>query len=171
MKATLVLVPFACALLWTQDAVRLDDVTNAQNQAPKAKVDDAKAIHRAAMDYVEAFYYTKPELLERSLSKQLSKYGYWMDKDAKDYRGSSMNYAQAIKLAKGWNKNNRRKLTSSPKQVRILDRLDKTAAVKVRAFWGVDYMHLEKVAGKWKIRHVMWQSMPKPAKAGTNGDR
>ena len=172
MKATLMLVPFACALMWSQDVVRLDDVTNQQKPAAEAADGDNKALHRAAMDYVEGFYYAKPELLERSLSKELSKFGYYRPKTAKTYgKGSKMNYEQALQLAKKWNIKNHRKLESSPKQVKILDRLDRTAAVKVSAVWGVDYMHLEKVDGKWKIRHVIWQSLPKATKVGSAGQR
>ncbi len=42
----------------------------------------------------------------------------------------------------------------------VLDLLDQTASAKLTASWGIDHMQLGKVDGKWKIRHVMWQSHP-----------
>ena len=38
--------------------------------------------------------------------------------------------------------------------------LDKTASAKVVAHWGVDYMHLAKVDGRWMIRNILCQSPP-----------
>ena len=34
------------------------------------------------------------------------------------------------------------------------------AAGKITAFWGIDYVHLVKEEGVWRIRHVIWQSEP-----------
>ena len=43
----------------------------------------------------------------------------------------------------------------------LLDVLDQTAAAKVTAWWGTDYVLLAKQNGKWMITHVLWQSYPK----------
>jgi hypothetical protein len=42
----------------------------------------------------------------------------------------------------------------------ILDILDKTASAKLVADWGIDYMHLAKLDGKWMIKNILWQSPP-----------
>ena len=42
----------------------------------------------------------------------------------------------------------------------MLDVLDQTAAVKVTAAWGVDFMLLGKFGGTWKITQILWQSPP-----------
>lgn len=47
----------------------------------------------------------------------------------------------------------------APKKVEILDLLNQTASAKLTASWGVDYFHLAKYEGKWKIVHVLWQSL------------
>jgi hypothetical protein len=47
---------------------------------------------------------------------------------------------------------------TAPKKVELLDLLDQTAAVKVTAWWGTDYMLLAKYDGRWMISHVLWQS-------------
>ncbi len=46
------------------------------------------------------------------------------------------------------------------KEVILLDILDQTAAVKVVAYWGTDYLQLAKYEGEWKILHVLWQTAP-----------
>ncbi len=38
--------------------------------------------------------------------------------------------------------------------------IDQTASVKLIAEWGIDYMHLAKYDGRWKIVNVLWQSHP-----------
>ncbi|MGH9838243.1 MAG: nuclear transport factor 2 family protein [Blastocatellia bacterium] len=35
-----------------------------------------------------------------------------------------------------------------------------SASAKLVAEWGMDYFHLAKYDGKWKIVNVMWQSLP-----------
>jgi hypothetical protein len=44
--------------------------------------------------------------------------------------------------------------------VEIFEVLDQTASAKLTAFWGIDYMHLAKYDGEWKIVQVLWQSAP-----------
>ena len=48
----------------------------------------------------------------------------------------------------------------APKEVVLLEVLDQTAAAKVIAWWGTDYLHLAKYEGQWKIIHVLWQTPP-----------
>ncbi len=48
----------------------------------------------------------------------------------------------------------------APKNVEVLDVLNQTASAKLTASWGIDYMHLAKYDGKWKIVQVLWQSPP-----------
>ena len=50
--------------------------------------------------------------------------------------------------------------SDTPKELKVLDVLDKTATAKLTAQWGVDYFQLEKSDDKWMIRHVLWQSHP-----------
>lgn len=44
--------------------------------------------------------------------------------------------------------------------VRARDAEAITAAVKLEALWGIDYVHLGKFEGEWKILQVIWQSRP-----------
>lgn len=120
-------------------------------------------VRSAVEDYVEALYQVDPSRIERSVSKSLVKYGYWRQNANQPYAGSPMNYDQLYRLASGWNKDNQNNINSStPKEIVVLDVLDKTAVAKLTAFWGIDYFQLEKIEDKWMIRHIIWQAHPAP---------
>jgi hypothetical protein len=121
--------------------------------------EDRKAVERAVLDYVEAFYEMKPELLERSVHEDLTKFGFWRRPGDEEYRGSPMSFDQAVTVAKTWNKDGKAG-DDAPKKVEVFDLMDQTAVAKLTAQWGIDYMHLAKFDGEWKILHVLWQSHP-----------
>ena len=122
---------------------------------------DVAGVEAAVLDYVEGLYDVKPERIAKSVSRDLVKFGFWRRSDADEYRGSPMTYDQLYDLASKWNLNNKMKLDSdTPKEIKVLDVLDKTATAKLTAQWGVDYFQLEKSDDKWMIRHVLWQSHP-----------
>lgn len=119
---------------------------------------DKKAVERACLDYVEGVYEVKPELIERGVHTDLHKYGFYRD-DNGEYQGTAMTFEQLVQLASRWNKDGRAG-EDAPKKVTVFDVLDKTASAKLVAYWGVDYFHLIKENGEWKIRQVMWQAPP-----------
>lgn len=125
-------------------------------QAP-AKA-DAAAVKQAALDYVDAIYNVKPELIERSVHPQLVKRGFYKKDASAPYVEMPMTYEQLLKLAASWNTDGKRDL--SRKEVVVIEVLDQTAVAKVVANWGVDYMFLGKFDGKWKITQILWQSHP-----------
>ena len=121
--------------------------------------EDRILVNRAALDYVEAFTEGKPEPLDRSVDKKLDKLGFYRAPDATEYTLMTMSLAQAKELAAGL-KASGQVPDGATHKIAILDLMDKTAAVKVEAFWGIDYMHLIKERDAWKIRQVVWQSAP-----------
>ncbi|MCP3920921.1 MAG: nuclear transport factor 2 family protein [bacterium] len=127
----------------------------------KAPDDDHKAVKRAVQDYVEGFYEAKPELIERGVHTDLTKYGFWRRTAEEKYTGTAMTFDMAIEFAKKWNADGKQG-TDLTYDIQLLDVADQTAAAKLTAKWGIDYMHLAKNdKGEWKIHHVMWQSMVK----------
>lgn len=127
---------------------------------PSFAQSDAEGVYNAVLDYVEGFYNVQPERFDKSLSKDLVKYGYWMSPEG-EYQGSAMNFDQAKQFASRWNVGNQRGIDeNTPKEIVVMDVLDKTAVAKLTAFWGIDYFQLEKNDGVWQIRHVIWQSPP-----------
>jgi hypothetical protein len=122
---------------------------------------EREAVRQAALDYVEGVYEVDATRIERSVHPDLAKRGFYIKKGETAYSFSPMTFAELVNLAKTYNKNGRVP-KDAPKEVVLLDVLDQTASVKVVAVWGVDYMHLAKYDGKWKIVNILWQSPPKP---------
>jgi hypothetical protein len=88
----------------------------------------------------------------------LVKSGFYRKEASGPYIEAPMTYEELVRLAGNWNKEKKR--NTSIKEVVVLDVLDQTASVKVVAAWGVDYMHLGKYDGTWKITQILWQSHP-----------
>ena len=120
---------------------------------------DHEAVERAVLDYVEAVEQGKPELIERGVHRDLAKFGFHRENPGDAFRVIPMTFDQLVELAatmkeKGY-------VPDNPEHsVEIFEVLDQTASVKLTAFWGIDYMHLAKYDGQWKIVQVLWQSAP-----------
>jgi hypothetical protein len=124
---------------------------------------DKEAVRQAALDYVESVYEVDPARVERSVHPDLVKRGFFLKQGETAYSANAMTFAQLVDLAKNYNKNGRIP-KDAPKEVVVFEVSDQTASAKVTASWGIDYMHLAKYDGKWKIINILWQSPPKPAK-------
>ena len=122
--------------------------------------DDKAAVKQAAMDYIEAVYNVNPAQVERSVHPELVKRGFYAKPGDPNYSANAMTYAQLVELAKTYNTKGRIP-KDAPREVVVFDVADQTASVKVTAAWGIDYMHLAKYEGKWKIINILWQSPPK----------
>ena len=125
---------------------------------------ERKAVERAALDYIEGFYEGDSLKLARAVRPEVTKYGFFHKRGETAYTGEPMTYAEFFSYAKSVRDNKRQAPATAPKKVEVLDVLDQTAAVKVTAFWGTDYMHLAKYDGRWMIVHVLWQT-PVPGAA------
>ena len=120
---------------------------------------DKAAVKQAALDYVEGIYTVDTSRIERSVHRNLTKRGFWREPNESIYRPESvMTFDQLMKLTASWNKDGKR--DTSIKQVEVLDVLDQTAAAKIVASWGIDYMHLAKYDGRWQIINIVWQAHP-----------
>jgi len=123
----------------------------------QAQTNDRDAVQQAALDYLTAVYESKPELIERSVSTDLTKHGFMRQKDG-SYRRGQMTYPQLLDVAKNWNAKKNQDV--SVKEVKVGEVLDQTATAMVRASWGTDFMQLAKIDGRWKIVNIVWQTPP-----------
>jgi hypothetical protein len=121
---------------------------------------DEQAVTAAVMDYVDAIYNVQPELIDRSVALDLVKRGYWRQDTDSDYREFPMNFDQLRSLSEQWNADGHLDASTAVKEVVVFDILDKTASAKLVADWGIDYMQLAKVDGRWMIKNILWQSTP-----------
>ena len=123
--------------------------------------EDHEAVTAAITDYVEGLYLVDSTRIERSVDSTLRKLGYWYNKKEQKYANNlPMTYNQLVRLAARWNSDGDQVDGNSPKKIEIYDLNSKTASAKLTAAWGIDYFHLGKVDGEWKIYNVMWQSTP-----------
>ena len=121
---------------------------------------DKEGVRQAVLDYVEGVYEVDPSRIERSVHPDLAKRGFFVKRGETAYSSGQMTFSQLVEVAKNWNKE--RKLPKdAPKEITVFDVLDQTASAKLVAAWGIDYFHLAKYDGKWKIINVVWQSHPK----------
>lgn len=117
---------------------------------------DSLAIQRAGLDYIEGFYEGDTLKLQRCLSPNLYKYGYYKGKSGQ-FEGSQMTYAQAIDYAKNVLAKKNFAKAGSPKEVILFDVQTNIACVKITAWWGMDYLLLAKKGDAWIIEQIIWQ--------------
>ncbi|HEY8562247.1 MAG TPA: nuclear transport factor 2 family protein [Pyrinomonadaceae bacterium] len=122
--------------------------------------EDRGAVRQACLDYVEAVYEVNPSKAERSVHADLVKRGFFIKKGETAYSPHAMTFAELVELAKNYNKKGNLP-KDAVKEVVVFDVADQTASAKVTAVWGIDYIHLAKYDGKWKIINILWQSPPK----------
>jgi hypothetical protein len=113
-------------------------------------MEDRAAIQQAAHDYIEGWYFGDAARMERALHQRLAKRRItpegevwqvdkdWMVAATGDGRGKIEHPEQGRK------------------DVIILDLSDSMASVKVISEAFVDYLHLIKEAGEWRIVNVLW---------------
>jgi hypothetical protein len=118
---------------------------------------DQKAVQRAMLDYVEGFYEGDTAKIIRGISPAVVKYGYWKDAKTNVYAGEPMSYKEMIAFAARVKERNRQQPATAIKKTEIYEVQDQTASGKITAWWGTDYLLLEKVNDKWMIRAVLWQ--------------
>lgn len=121
---------------------------------------EREAVKQAVLDYVEGVYNVDPSRIERSVHPDLAKGGFFQKEVEASYSFTSMTFAQMVELSKSYNKDGKMP-KDAPKEVIIFDVLDQIASVKLIAWWGIDYMHLAKYEGKWKIINILWQTYAK----------
>jgi hypothetical protein len=121
--------------------------------------DEKEALRQAVLDYVEGIYNVEPARVERSVHPELAKRGFFKQRGATGYSSEPMTFQQLVETARTFNKSGRVP-KDAPKDIVVFEVLDQTASVKLTAVWGIDYMHLAKYEGKWKIVNVLWQTHP-----------
>ena len=124
---------------------------------------DRDAVNRAALDYLEGFYEGDSTKFLRSVRPDFYKIGFWRPDDSTRYAApDQMTWAEALTFIRRVKERKNFPAATAPKVVAILEVLNQTAAAKVTAWWGTDYLLLGKFGDRWMISHVLWQSPPRP---------
>ena len=119
---------------------------------------DTAGVRRAALDYVEGFYEGDSTKHVRSVRPDVFKYGFWLPRDSTRYQGAQMPWSEFLSYTRRMRSRGATTPATAPKEIELLDVLDQTAAVKVTATWGTDYLLVGKYHGRWMVSSVLWQS-------------
>ena len=126
-----------------------------QLQAQTAQ--DTIDIRRVALAYIEAQHNPNPKLMESALHPRLVKRSVFRNKAVqKDYVSEYFAENMVI-LAETYNVKGDKFPKNPRKEIRLLDISARTASVKLLADAWIDYMHIVKTNGEWKIINVLWQ--------------
>lgn len=118
---------------------------------------EKEAIKQAALDYIEGFYQGSAERMERALHPEFHKKGLILIKETGKNMLSGAGYSKMVELTRlGIGKR-------TPKDKRnirvvILDVSKVTASAKTISIDYIDYLHLAKFNGQWKIINALWES-------------
>jgi hypothetical protein len=119
---------------------------------------DEAGIKRAALDYAEGWYEGNPERMERALHPELAKRIVRTDAQGR----SRLDQMGALTLINGVRAGHGKKTPPAEqlKEVTILDVYGATASAKVVMSEWIDYLHLARWNGEWKIVNVLWELKP-----------
>jgi hypothetical protein len=123
---------------------------------------DSLAIKQAALDYIEGWYEGDSIRMENALHPELAKRNVQTNKNGESHL-TQMSALTLINYTKvGYGKNTPK--NKQQKEVIILDIFQNAASVKIIATDWIDYLHVVKWEGKWKIINVYWENKPKENK-------
>ena len=120
-------------------------------------------IKKTALDYAEGWYEGDAARMERALHPDLAK--RVLMPDARSGKGH-VEQMSAMTLVQ-YTRNGGGKSTPSDQrkaEVRVLDVYGNTASVKLEMRDWIDYMHMVRVGGEWKIVNVLWELTPEAKK-------
>lgn len=124
-----------------------------------AREAEVQGVEAAVRDYLEALYEVDSRRIERSVDRALGKFGFFRHEVTEPYFGIGMTFTELHDLADLWNSSGELP-ADAPREIEVLDVMDKIACARLTAEWGIDTLLLHKLEGRWLIRHVMWQSHP-----------
>jgi hypothetical protein len=120
---------------------------------------DSAAIHRTALDYIEGYYTADAARMERALHPAMRKRMVYTHPQT---RTDSLDRQSARDLISGTR--TREPTPESERRVRVevLDVYEDAASVRIDAQGWVDYLHVVRWRGDWKIINVLWELRPGP---------
>jgi len=120
---------------------------------------DSAALREAVLNYVEGWYEANPERMERALHPELAKRVVRTDPASGRSRLEQMSALTLIQSVKrGGGKDT--PPAQQQKDVFILDIYQNSASAKAVMSGWIDYLHLAKWNGEWKIVNVLWELKP-----------
>ena len=126
----------------------------------KAGTEERALIEMAVRDYIDGWYEGSAERMERALHPDLVKRRVrGMDNGRQVLSTVSASSMVEYTRAGGGTK---QRQEGQKNEVTILDVSSHTASVKTVSPDFIDYIHLAKLNGQWRIVNVLWEPVPKP---------
>ena len=121
-------------------------------------VADSAAIRATALDYIDGWYAADGARMERALHPELAKRNVFSDSNGRSrlIQMSAMTLVQSTRSGGG----STIPAAERADSVKILDIYGGAASVRVRAATWIDYMHMAKFNGQWRILNVLWENDP-----------
>ncbi|UCC80656.1 MAG: nuclear transport factor 2 family protein [Candidatus Zixiibacteriota bacterium] len=120
---------------------------------------ETESIKKAALDYIEGWYSASPERMERALHPELAKRIVLNIEGTDNLR--AITSERLVEAAKSRNED---KEALDKIECEILDAHGDMACVKTVCPDFIDYIHLAKWDGQWKIINVLWEFTPEGRK-------
>src|SRR4051812_4571888 len=120
---------------------------------------DSAGIRAAALDYIDGWYAADGARMERALHPELAKRNVFSDTTGR----SRLIQMSALTLIQGTRNGGGSQIPAPQRSdsVRILDIYRGAASVRIRAATWIDYLHLAKFNGQWRIINVLWENDPR----------
>jgi hypothetical protein len=118
---------------------------------------DTLEIKRVALAYIESQHNPDPKLMQDALHPRLVKRSVFKNKATQKDYVSEYFAENMIILAESYNIKGDKFPKNPRKEVKLLDISARAASVKLIADEWIDYMHIVKINGDWKIINVLWQ--------------
>ncbi len=118
---------------------------------------DSAAIRATALDYIDGWYAGDGPRMERALHPELAKRLAYTDRGrSRLIQMTAMTLVQSTRAGGG----SEIPAAQRKNEVKILDIYENVASVRVNAATWIDYMHMVRWNGQWKIINVVWENEP-----------
>ena len=124
---------------------------------PPATNEDIQAITEAARDYIEGWFTADTERMGRALLPELVKRSIWHDLQEERWKvGPTLTAEAMVRYTKNGGGS---KLSDVEKsfEIVVLDVFRHIATVKVSSYPFMDYLHLAKIDGQWRIMNCLFE--------------
>ena len=118
--------------------------------------EDSLEVNRISRGYLEALQELDSIKMKRVMHPQLAKRTIGFDWKEKRENIRETSYDQMIGFSKSWNKSGNKFPYNPTNKPTILDIYDRIATVKLVSDNWVEYLHLIKENGEWKIINLLW---------------
>ena len=128
----------------------------AQNASAQSE-EDEQAIKVTALNYIEGWYSADTARMSKALSPDLKKRGFLIHPQTKQLIVSEATYSQMVE----WTSKKPNELKQDQEieiKVEIIEIGRNIAMVKTISPQFIDFIHMGKIDGEWKIYNVIWES-------------